>query len=117
MATVLVVDDDLAIAQMVGRVVEFLGHTPVVCTDAFDVIMNHRRGHAAAVVDYLMPRFDGLELLASIQEVNPSCRRVMLTAAPDEKLVQDAVKSGLVQRLVSKPPSLFDLESALSWLR
>lgn len=116
MASVLVVDDDVAIAQMVARVVKFLGHDPVVCTDTFDAILHHRRGHGAAVVDYLMPRFDGLELLASIQEVEPKCRRILLTAAPNEKPVVDAVSSGIVQRVLSKPPSLFDLEQALGWL-
>lgn len=116
MASVLCVDDDVAIAQMVGRVVEFLGHTPVICTDSFDVIMNHRRGHVAAVVDYLMPRFDGIELLAAIQDVDPKCRRIMLTAAPHEAAVREAVRSGIIQRVIGKPPTLFDLESALAWL-
>lgn len=116
MASVLVVDDDVAIAQMVARVVQFLGHQPVICTDTFDAILHHRRGHGAAVVDYLMPRFDGLELLAAIQEVEPSCRRILLTAAPEEKAVRDAAASGLVQRVLSKPPSLFDMEQALAWL-
>lgn len=116
MASVLVVDDDVAIAQMVARVVHFLGHHPVICTDTFDAILHHRRGHRAAVVDYLMPRFDGLELLASIQEVEPTCRRILLTAAPGEAPVREAVASGLVQRVIAKPPSLFDMEQALAWL-
>jgi DNA-binding NtrC family response regulator len=116
MASVLVVDDDAEIARLVGRIVEFCGHTPLIVTDSFDVILHHRRGHQAAVIDYLMPRFDGLELLASIQEVEPSCRRILLTAAPDEAAVREALRTGIVQRVIEKPPSLLDMENALAWL-
>lgn len=116
MARVLVVDDDRAIAEMVARVVRFCGHEPVVCLDSREVLLHHRIGYGAAVVDYLMPGFNGLELLASIEESAPKTRRILLTAAPDERPVQEALLAGTVQQVISKPPSIHDFEVALAWM-
>lgn len=116
MSRVLCLDDDRAIAEMVGRVVRFMQHEPIICTDSFEAIMRHRFQIRAAVVDYLMPRWDGIEVLAAIADVNPTCRRILLTAAPEEKAVRDAAASGIAHRVIAKPPTLLDLENALSWL-
>lgn len=117
MARVLVLDDDVEIARMVARVVELLKHTPLVETSSVDAIIKHgRKGLDAAIVDLMMPRVDGLEVLAVLQENQPNTRRVLLTAAPTERAVRDAVNSGLVQQLVAKPPTLSDLQLALAWL-
>jgi CheY-like chemotaxis protein len=117
MSRVLVVDDDKAIAQMVARIVEFCGHEPTVVLDSTEVLVNHQRGYAAAVVDYLMPKLTGIELLACIQETSPECRRILVTAAPEERPVRDSVASGIVQLVIAKPPTIGDFERALAWLK
>lgn len=116
-ARVLVLDDDVEIARMVARVVELLGHTPLVETSSVEAVIKHgRTGLDAAIVDLMMPRLDGLEVLAQLQESQPATRRILLTAAPTERSVRDALTSGLVQLLVAKPPTLSDLQLALAWL-
>ena len=116
-ARVLVLDDDVEIARMVARVVELLGHTPHVETSSVEAVIKHgRTGLDAAIVDLMMPRLDGLEVLAQLQESQPATRRILLTAAPTERSVRDALTSGLVQLLVAKPPTLSDLQLALAWL-
>ncbi len=119
MARVLVLDDDVEIARMVGRVVELHGHEALIETSSMDALMKHGRGAtrlSAAIVDLLMPRLTGIEVLAVLQESVPNVRRVLLTAAPSEPEVRDAVASGIVQMLIPKPPTLSDLERALLWL-
>jgi CheY-like chemotaxis protein len=119
MARVLVLDDDVEIARMVGRVVELHGHEALIETSSMDALMRHGSGAtriSAAIVDLMMPRLTGIEVLTGFQESAPRVRRVLLTAAPQEAEVRAAVTSGVVQMLISKPPTLSDLERALLWL-
>ena len=51
-ARVLVLDDDVEIARMVARVVELLGHTPLVETSSVEAVIKHgRTGLDAAIVE------------------------------------------------------------------
>lgn len=113
---VLVVDDDLTIAQMVGRVAEFTGCSPVIETSSLRAAEHVWKGVAAIITDYMMPGLDGLELLEVFRQGAPKVRRILLTAAPGEPEVAAALRSGLAQRVISKPPTLSDLENALAWL-
>jgi CheY-like chemotaxis protein len=70
----------------------------------------------AILADYMMPRIDGLEVLAMAQEQHPNVRRVLITAAPQEQAVRDAVTSGIAQMVIAKPPSIADIKMALVWL-
>lgn len=119
MALVLVVDDDVAIAQMVARVVEFYGHEPAVETNSLDAAQRCAQWGSdlgAAIVDYMMPGLDGVELLVVVQQTVPSARRILLTASPKEPAVQTAWKEGVIHKVVGKPPTLHDLEVVLAWL-
>lgn len=117
MANVLVVDDDVMITRMVARVVEFNGHTPVIETDSFQAAQKcANQPWAAAVVDYMMPNIDGVELLAILMENCPKSRRILLTASPKEPAVQQALVEGIIHRVLSKPFQLDDFELALAWL-
>lgn len=117
MARVLCLDDDVVIARMVAEVVRYLGHEPVIETDSVDAILKHARaGFGAAIVDLLMPRLSGVEVLAAFMDGTPSCRRVLLTASPDDSGAIRARGEGVIQLIVSKPPSITDLRLALAWL-
>lgn len=114
---VLCLDDDLAIARMVADVVEYLGHEPVIETDSVRAVIQHVRGDfGAAIVDLLMPRVSGIDVLMAFSQSNPTVRRVLLTAAPTEREVADAVRDGTIQMLLVKPPMIGDLRAALAWL-
>jgi len=55
---------------------------------------------SAVIVDYNMPGMNGLELCQRIQ--NPSIRKIILTAAADEKLAVDAFNNGLIDGFIQK---------------
>ncbi len=117
MAKVLVLDDDLQIAQAVAKIVSFCQHEPIIETDSIHAVMRWGRADIGAViVDLLMPRLDGVDVLAVFQESNPRVRRIMLTAAPEEKIARDAVTEGIVQKLIAKPCRIEEIEFALAWL-
>lgn len=117
MAKVLCIDDDRSIAQMTADIVEFHGHDPIVVTRSMDVVTFFPDLAVKAIfADYMMPLLDGLELLAMVQERRPDIRRILLTAAPEEQAVKEALAAGLIQLLYSKPPSIADVKLALAWL-
>ena len=114
---VLCLDDDSVIARMVADVVRYCGHEPVVELDSMTAIVKYARSDiSVAIVDLMMPKVDGIEVLAAFMEGTPKCRRVLLTASPDEQSVREALQMGIVQLLIAKPPMLNDLRAALLWL-
>jgi DNA-binding NtrC family response regulator len=117
MATVFVVDDDESVARLVSDVVAFCGHTPVVFSDPYQVAAELRGGSVGALLtDFMMPRLNGIELLLIAQETSPKTRRVLITAAPQEKEVREALKGGVAQMVIAKPPGIAEIRLALGWL-
>jgi CheY-like chemotaxis protein len=118
MAQVLCLDDDESVARLISDVVAFLGHQPVVETSSLDAISSHLREPRvkAVLTDYMMPRMDGLEVLEVFRLERPDVRRVLITAAPNEELVRKAVRDGLAQMVIAKPPAIGDIKVALAWL-
>lgn len=116
MARVLVVEDDPAVARMLAEVCEFLGHSAVIETDSVAAAQRVRESWDVLLSDYLMPRLDGIELCHVFLQASPSTRRIIVTAAPNEQEVRDALREGIVQMVLSKPTTLSDVKSALLWL-
>lgn len=123
MKRVLCLDDDATIAQMVANAVRYCAFDlnvelePVTCYDSTDAIIQYARADfAVAIVDLMMPRFNGIDVLAAFQDGSPRCRRVLLTAAPQEAEVRRGLTEGIVQLVIAKPPSINDFKTALAWL-
>jgi len=55
------------------------------------------------ISDYMMPGMDGIALLQQAREKVPGAARVLCTAAEDFRIALDAVNSGEVYRIISKP--------------
>lgn len=115
---VLCIDDDDMVARLIAEVVEFCGFEPVLETDSMRAMTEHIRDKNihAVLTDFMMPRFDGIEVLVMWQEQRPEVRRVLITAAPQEASVKEAGRSGVAQMVIAKPPSIADIKMALAWL-
>jgi len=117
MARVLVLDDDLAIAINVAKLVEFYKHEAVMETNSIDAVAKWTKENLACIiVDHNMPFMDGVDVLTIFADSSPQTRRIMLTASPLQKEVQDALREGIVQKVMSKPAMLHDMEIVLAWL-
>jgi len=117
MALVAVVDDDESVARLVSDVVSFCKHEPVVFSDPYQAAVALRERHFGAILtDYMMPRLDGIDLLVIAQDASPKTRRVLITAAPQEEAVREALHSGVAQMVIAKPPGIADIKMALGWL-
>jgi response regulator RpfG family c-di-GMP phosphodiesterase len=61
----------------------------------------------------MMPKLNGIELLALLRETNPNAVRILLTAAADFKIASDGVNRGEIYRLLGKPWTLSELTNCV----
>jgi response regulator RpfG family c-di-GMP phosphodiesterase len=111
MIRILVVDDDALILQALSRILQSEGHEVIGHTDPTKAA--EERDFSVVITDFMMPNFNGIELLGVIKQTNPHAVRLMLTAAADFKVALDAVNRGEVYRILSKPWQLAELTSVV----
>jgi two-component system, NtrC family, sensor kinase len=79
---VLVLDDEQALADMVGQMLSFYGHQVVVTSTPMQALEYIAREHFDAVIsDYRMPLLDGREFHGEVRKINPdiASRIIFLT--------------------------------------
>lgn len=111
---VLCIDDDPTIAALLAMLVSECEHDPVVLTDPMQVESYLLDPDVQVVLtDYMMPRMDGVDVLHLCQKLRPGIRRVLVTAAAHEHPVREALRTGLADQVIAKPPSPGDICAAL----
>jgi PAS domain S-box-containing protein len=79
---ILVVDDEVHLAHMAGKVLEKLGYEVEVSTDpnaALQVIRNSAKDFNLVLADLTMPGLSGLQLAEAVLRVNPAMPIVLMT--------------------------------------
>jgi len=66
-------------------------------------------GPSVIISDYMMPKMDGIAFLQRARTCAPHATRILCTAAEDFHVAQQAVNSGEVYRILSKPWRIPDL--------
>jgi DNA-binding response OmpR family regulator len=113
MARILVVDDEIAIVDVLKSFLEEKGHK--VCT-AFDgeeavAAVKQERPHLI-LLDIYLPKLDGLEVLKTIRKFDESVGVIMITAFREEKIAKEALSLGAFD-YITKPFDFDYLERAL----
>jgi two-component system, NtrC family, response regulator HydG len=107
---VLVVDDDADIAEMLVRIIIRLKHHAVACSDPLQAINVYSLLRFDVVIsDYMMQPKDGIDVLTSF----PDALKVLLTASYSTPEIFSALRSGVIDRVLTKPATLADLRSLL----
>jgi response regulator RpfG family c-di-GMP phosphodiesterase len=101
---VLLVDDDELILKALSRILEAAGFEPH-CYQAPDAALAALESDAPVVIisDYMMPSMDGVTFLKAARARFPGAVRILCTAAEDFRVALQAVNSGEVFRIISKP--------------
>ena len=111
--TVLVVDDDRAVREVLSAVLKEEGY-PVRQAASADAALQMLRGDDLPLVlcDVKMPEHDGLWLLDHVLQRHPHAAVVMLTGFGDTESAVDCLKRGAADYLL-KPPRVTELVRAI----
>src|SRR6202171_3437029 len=117
--TVLVVDDDRAVREVLSAVLKEEGY-PVRQADGADAALQMLRGDDLPLLlcDVKMPEHDGLWLLDHVLQRHPQAAVVMLTGYGDTESAVECLKRGAADYLL-KPPRVTELIRAIerAWSR
>jgi two-component system NtrC family response regulator len=112
--SLLVVDDDPAVAALLATTLEHEGYRCAIASDADEAMeMLNDEEFAVALVDVLMPGETGLELVQRALDVHPFLAVVMVTGVDDPQIAELALQSGAFGYLV-KPFTHMDVVVAVS---
>jgi hypothetical protein len=88
--TILVVDDEAAVCELVRRVLERHRYRVLVATDGAKALQLFERDRAiirVVITDMMMPNIDGPTLIHQLRQIEPAVRILGITGAGDEALV------------------------------
>jgi signal transduction histidine kinase len=109
--SVLIADDDAALAENVAEILEALDtDVSVVSTGAEALALAQRRSYDLALVDVRLPDADGTELIARLRAASPSTEVVLITGDASVESAMAAVQGGAFAYLLKpvSPPDLLD---------
>ena len=111
MAYILLVDDDKALLGIYKKILSLKGFDVLTCENAAKALEYLGRCSVSVVIsDIIMPRMNGMELLAEIKKKTPETEVIMLTAEGSISGAVEAVKKGAFSYLV-KPADVDELIS------
>jgi two-component system response regulator HydG len=115
--SLLVVDDEQSILDVVGRFARRAGFEVIACSGGQQAIAHLQTAHAdVAMVDLRMPDIGGLDVIRAIREMDPRCHAVLMTGYATVDTAVEAIKLGAMDYL-SKPLDFARLEHLLTAIR
>ena len=113
MLSILVVDDQEIICELIAAHLSADGHEPVTVSDSTEALARFEAGNFDLVItDQSMPGMSGEQLAKKIKERKPGAHVIMLTGFGDDLLTDGKAPEG-VGRVLSKPVSSEELRRAI----
>ena len=104
--TILVVDDEELIRNLVVTFLSRLGHSCLTAIDGVDALNKMKENRIDAVItDVKMPNLDGIMLTSEISKQYPGCPIMVMTAFDEEYSAGTAISVG-ASEFIKKPFSL-----------
>ena len=113
--TLLIVDDDESLVQLVKKMVERQGYRALVATsagDALETYRSNRDGIDLVITDLVMSGTDGRAFARSLLEMNPDVRILVSTGLRNEADM-DTLREMGVKGFVFKPYNSRDLVTGI----
>jgi DNA-binding NtrC family response regulator len=109
----LIVDDEFGVRESLKMV--FCKDFRLMEADSVDAAIPKVRDAKPDVImlDVLMPKTDGIELLRQIKEMHPVCEVIMLTGVNSQELANKALNFGAFD-FIAKPFDVVDLREKVS---
>ena len=100
--TILLVDDEAAVREMAGVVLQRLNFTPVTATDGADglqLAMRHKAGLRVIITDLHMPHMDGLAFVRVLRLLLPDIPVVVASGRMEDPQAAEMKALGVTHRL------------------
>ncbi len=110
--TILVVDDEESIRNLVANLLSRLGHSCITAADGVDALDRMKGNKIDAVItDIKMPNMDGVALTIEILKRNPGLPIMVMTAFGEEYSAGGAISAG-AREFIGKPfsPEAFSVQ-------
>lgn len=108
----LVVDDDRTVRKLLTRIAERAGFDVDSAKDGIDALeMMEKKDYEIAIVDLMMPRLSGYELVQKISALVPRPTVIVATALMNGDVA--SLDDSMVRRVIRKP---FDIEAVAAAL-
>ena len=112
--SMLVVDDDESLRELLYEVISHLGHAVVTAVDGIDALEKLIEDHFDVVItDLSMPRMDGIELIKRIDAEFDNVDIIAITGYHTEIKYTDVIDIG-ASDFISKPFKLNELEAKIN---
>ncbi|MBI4197193.1 MAG: response regulator [Deltaproteobacteria bacterium] len=113
MSSIIIADDNKILVYGLQRFLEKIGYE-VKC--AFDgeefLFMCKGKSFDAAIVDYKMPRLDGLKAIKHLKDFSPDTKVILITGFVDSLDLEEAMRLGIYDCLI-KPFGLDELHRSI----
>ncbi|MCC2675660.1 MAG: putative sigma-54 dependent response regulator [Ramlibacter sp.] len=113
MARILVIEDELVLAKNIARYFERSGHEVRLAHDGRSgIAMAAEHAPDVVIVDFQLPRADGLEVIREVRRLDGEVRIIMITGHGSIHLAVEAMRAGSMD-LLTKPLSLAALDEVV----
>jgi len=111
---ILIVDDDKYIALLLYNFLEDEGFVCETAEDGLEALekVSKKNDFDMVLLDFVMPRMNGLEFLAAVKEINPKLPVMMISGYRTRDNTLEALRLGAIG-FIKKPFSLNDVLSTL----
>jgi two-component system NtrC family response regulator len=100
---VLVVDDNVALAENIAEILEMSGYATEVAGSAEEALPRAMASEVTVVVtDYRLPGANGAELIRQVQRLGRQVRMIVMSAYTDATVTDDCSEAGALA-FVAKP--------------
>lgn len=110
--SLLIIDDEPPIRALLKRVAERAGFDVDTARDGVEALeMMERKDYAIAIVDLMMPRLSGYELVQKISTLKPRPTVIVATALTNSDVA--SLDDSMVRRVIRKPFDIHAVAAAL----
>ncbi|MGM9571309.1 MAG: response regulator [bacterium] len=109
----LIIDDEESLCKLLQSSLEAEGFDVDIAITAKDALKKVKKGdYDLVLLDLLIPEMNGVEIFKEINKFNEDLPVVMMTAYPDDGLVESAIREG-IQFILRKPFDLAEVKRIL----
>jgi CheY-like chemotaxis protein len=115
-ATIMLVEDEEMISNMVFRILNSFGHKVILCRDGIEAVMQYRNTWKSIdliILDLIMPRMSGKDTFLAMKEINPDVKVLLASGFSIDGEAQGVMDMGAIG-FIQKPFDMNELSKSIA---